>query len=233
MISDSVAEGLSAAALEAKWKSKFRWQERNPFNNRIRRALSWLARAEGERERDDLDAAFIFCWIAFNAVYADDSPETYDLREDEKFADYFSRIAELDANRDVFNAIWREHNRSIRDLLANNFVYKPFWKGIQDWRTRFDDAPNRLEDAITSKQTDTVLDLIFARLYVLRNQLLHGAATWRGETNRDQVEDGAAIMAFLLPHFINLMLDNPGKDWGHPPYSPEWAWERLGIQQKA
>ena len=233
MSSDSIAEGLTAASLETKWKSNFQWQKRNPFNNRIRRALSWLTRAERERERYDLDAAFIFYWIAFNAVYADDSPETYDLREGEKFADYFSRIAEMDANRDVFNAIWNEHNRSIRDLLDNQFVYKPFWMGAYDWRTRFENDANRLEYAIRSKQTDTILDLIFARLYVLRNQLLHGAATWSGETNRDQVEDGAAIMAFLVPHFINLMLDNPDKGWGQPPYSPEWAWQQLGIQQKA
>lgn len=233
MSSDRIAEELTAATLEAKWKTNFLWQKRNPFNNRIRRALSWLARAEREWERYDPDAVFIFYWIAFNAVYADDSPETYDLKEDEKFADYFSRIAELDASRDVFNAIWKEHNQSIRDLLDNQFVYKPFWKSAYDWRTRFENDVNRLEDAITSKQTDAILDLIFARLYVLRNQLLHGAATWRGATNRDQVEDGAAIMAFLLPHFINSMLDNPDKGWGQPPYSPEWAWQRIGTQQKA
>ena len=37
---------------------------------RIHRALSWIGRAE--READDDDAAFIFYWIAFNAVYAED-----------------------------------------------------------------------------------------------------------------------------------------------------------------
>ena len=44
-----------------------------------------------------------------------------------------------------------------------------------------------------------VLELIFDRLYVLQNQILHGGATWSGSVNRDQVRDGAAIMGFLVP----------------------------------
>lgn len=64
-----------------------------------------------------------------------------------------------------------------------------------------------------------ILEELFDRLYVLRNQLLHGGSTWQGSVNRSQVQDGAAIMAFLVPHFINLMLDNPTTDWGIPPYA--------------
>lgn len=36
---------------------------------RVHRALSWLLRAEF---CDDLDRQFLFLWIAFNAVYAQD-----------------------------------------------------------------------------------------------------------------------------------------------------------------
>ena len=64
-----------------------------------------------------------------------------------------------------------------------------------------------------------ILEELFDRLYVLRNQLIHGGATWQGSVNRSQVQDGAAIMAFLVPHFINLMLDNPAAAWGIPPYA--------------
>ena len=30
--------------------------------------------------------------------------------------------------------------------------------------------------------------------------------------------DGAAILAFLMPVFVDLMMDNSGKDWGKPFY---------------
>ena len=59
-----------------------------------------------------------------------------------------------------------------------------------------------------------VLSLVFDRLYVLRNLLVHGGATWNSRVNRDHVRDGAAILAFLMPVFVDVMMDNPDEDWG-------------------
>jgi hypothetical protein len=53
---------------------------------------------------------------------------------------------------------------------------------------------------------------------VLRNQLGHGGATWNGAVNRDQVRDGAALLSWLLPTFIDIMMDNANRDWGKPFY---------------
>ena len=59
---------------------------------------------------------------------------------------------------------------------------------------------------------------LFTRLYTVRNQLLHGCATWNSSVNRSQVETGAAIMAALMPRFIDVMIENPDFDWGTPRY---------------
>jgi hypothetical protein len=32
------------------------------------------------------------------------------------------------------------------------------------------------------------------------------------------VRDGAAILGFLMPVFVDLMMDNPQEDWGRPFY---------------
>ena len=61
--------------------------------------------------------------------------------------------------------------------------------------------------------------ILFDRLYVRRNQIIHGGATWNGSINRDQVRDGARIVEFLVPVFIDVMMDNRGHNWG-PPYYP-------------
>ena len=53
---------------------------------------------------------------------------------------------------------------------------------------------------------------------VLRNQLIHGGATWNSSVNRSQVKDGAALLGVLLPIFIDILMDNPGNDWGRPYY---------------
>jgi len=42
---------------------------------RVHRALSWLNRAEQETE--DIDAKFIFLWVAFNAAYANSTVCTH------------------------------------------------------------------------------------------------------------------------------------------------------------
>ena len=63
-----------------------------------------------------------------------------------------------------------------------------------------------------------MLRKLFERLYVLRNQMVHGGATWGGKVNRKQVTDGSALMKLLLPIFVSLMLDNPDYGWGKPFY---------------
>ncbi len=54
--------------------------------------------------------------------------------------------------------------------------------------------------------------------YVLRNQLIHGGATWNSGTNRDQLRDGAAILRNVVRVMANLMMDAPESDWGVPMY---------------
>ena len=60
--------------------------------------------------------------------------------------------------------------------------------------------------------------MLFDRLHVLKNQLVHGGATWNSSVNRDQVRDGARTLGFLVPIFVDLMMDNQGENWGLPYY---------------
>ena len=70
---------------------------------------------------------------------------------------------------------------------------------------------------------------MFDRLYVLRNQILHGGSTWNGSLNRMQVQAGALIMAFLVPLFVDLMLEHPIADWGSP-YYPQMVAEEPEVE---
>ena len=67
-------------------------------------------------------------------------------------------------------------------------------------------------------RTDAVLSIVFDRLYVLRNQLVHGGATWNSGVNREQVRDGARILMALIPAIIERMLDHPELDLGEIAY---------------
>lgn len=190
---------------------------------RLHRSLSWIERAE--KEAEDVDAAFIFYWISFNAAYARDIPESYETEERALFSDYFDKIVRFDVNGSVYDAIWSRFSGPIRLLLNNRYVFQPFWRHHnqpqthRNWEDLFVRGQKIIGLALVHQDTRVVLNILFDRLYVLRNQLFHGGATWNSGVNRRQVRDGAQIMAFLVPHFIELMMDHPDAGWG-PPYYP-------------
>ena len=189
---------------------------------RVHRSISWLQRAE--RENGDQDAAFIFLWIAFNSAYAEDIPEASPSGERTNFDAFFERILAIDIDHRIYDAIWDRFSRSIRLLLDNQYVFQPFWHfqngidGYEDWEDRFAKSKRRIGLALQNRDTRLILTTLFDRLYVLRNQLVHGGATWNSSVNRSQVRDGAAILGFLLPLFIDLMMDNPSIAFGAPYY---------------
>ena len=74
------------------------------------------------------------------------------------------------------------------------------------------------ELAFQAGDSARVLSFVFDRFYVLRNQLVHGGATWNSDVNRDQVRDGASLLGCLLPIFVDLMMDNPQHEWPMPNY---------------
>ena len=190
---------------------------------RLHRSLSWLERAE---QQTDDDTAFIFYWLAFNALYARERVNNFDLSESERgmFGHYFEKIAKLDKSNLIYDEFWQRFSDSVRNLLGNKFVFQPFWNhynhvpGNEDWEERFEKTKSMSLRALQNEDTEKILQLIFDRLYVLRNQVFHGAATWRSSVNRDQIRDSLNILAFLVPILIDLMMKNPQESWGQPCY---------------
>ena len=101
-------------------------------------------------------------------------------------------------------------------------MFAPFWQyqngveGYDDWVGRLASSQRVINGALAQRDTSRILSVVFDRLYVLRNQLVHGGATWNSGINRSQVRDGAAVLGFLLPVFVDIMMDNPSRSWGKP-----------------
>ncbi len=191
---------------------------------RIHRGLSWLIRAENQDEDDD--AAFIFYWVAFNALYGIQVKDATEMDgERSAFQAFFYKISQLDSEHLIYDELWRQFSDSVRILIQNRYVFQPFWShhhgmtGYEDWELRFEKARELGYRALENGDTVQILSIIFDRLYVLRNQVFHGAATWKSSVNRAQIKDATRILAFLLPLFINLMIKNPQISWGSPGYA--------------
>jgi hypothetical protein len=189
---------------------------------RVHRSLSWLDHAE--RSSADKDAQFISLWIAFNAAYAREFDLNSDLTEHKVFSEFIERLCGLDKAGMLDAIVWTEFAGSIRVLLDNKFVYRPFWGFCEgkvsesDWQDKFAKDKKIVSKALRYKNTALILNIIFSRLYTLRNQILHGGSTWNSRVNRSQLRDGVAILAKVIPSIISIMMDNPGELWGDPCY---------------
>jgi hypothetical protein len=189
---------------------------------RLHRALSWLDRAE--HSQDDQDSEFIFLWISFNAAYANEIISNERFTEREIFGHFFERICEMDPDKKLYDLVWSEFAGSVRVLLANKYVFHPFWDYCnrkiteEEWSERFTRANAAANRALGHRNTQAVLAIIFSRLYTLRNQMIHGGATWNGNVNRNQIRDSVHILRKMIPVLIEIMMNHPDEVWGDPCY---------------
>ena len=208
---------------ERQRKERDGWPE--SLGLRVHRALSWLARAEQLGAQDDLDGQFIFLWIAFNAAYATEIEEKYRESEQQTFRAFLEKLTELDKAHKRFDAlVWTEFPKSIRVLLDNPYVFADFWKAQNGslpeeiWKANFGAANRAAHVALGKQDTVTVLSIVLSRIYTLRNQLIHGGATWGSSVNREQLRDCTNFMGKLTPLVIEVMMDHPETLWGEACY---------------
>lgn len=221
-VMDAITKGtvMDFAALKARQRQE---RDGHPTNLalRVHRALSWLKRAE---KADDADGRFIFLWIAFNAAYATDIDPQYRLNEQEAFKAFLGKLCELDNKKQLGRLVWQNYPQAIRVLLDNPYVFQSYWDYQRgqiteaQWKERFDAGKHRAAKALGSNDTAAVLGIVFNRLYTLRNQLMHGGATWNSSINRDQMRDCVKVLGDLVPVTISIMLDSPDTLWGDAVY---------------
>ena len=192
-----------------------------PFSIRIHRSLSWLDRAE--KEIDDPDAGFIFYWISFNANYSMERENPAEFNETKCFQEFFDLIVRCDTDNEIYNLVWNNFTNEIRAIIENEYIFSVFWKtrtkeNVQTWRQSFEHSKQLVARALSRHDTVLLLQVLFSRLYTLRNQLVHGNATWNGSVNRDQVVNGFRVLSKLQPIFLAIMMANPTKEWGELAY---------------
>lgn len=161
-----------------------------PFRLRMHRALSWLGKAEASL--DDWDSQFIALWIAFNAAYAKEPVQGYAASDRDEFRQFIQTICRLDEEHWIYDLVWHTFSGSFKALLDNRYAFRPFWDyhngyiSESAWQEQFASARKKAHSALANKDTDTILAIVFDRLYTIRNQLVHGGATYASSINRQQ-----------------------------------------------
>lgn len=210
-------------------KFPYNGDEDSHFHLRLRRSVGWLGRAERElyhSDPPDLDMAFTCYWFAFNALYAQ-NPHTSGQGEKASFKAFFETVIGYDdkCKRTILAEIQGNLSKPIRVLMDNVYAFESFWRyyndvpGYANWEVDFEEAKRKVKEALRKQDVYEILSVLFERLYVVRNQIVHGNATWNGGRNIDQLRVGVNIMAFLLPLLMTLVMDNPKMDLGKPYYT--------------
>lgn len=187
---------------------------------RIHRALSWLSRAE--QETDDPDVRFVLQWIALNAAYAREFGR--EETERDRARGFVETLVRLDVKKHLHQALFQQFTGPIRTLIDNKFAFEPFWTAMRThdssgrWEESFANGKKAALAAVMQGDTAKVLGIVFDRLYVLRNQLVHGGATWNSQINRAQIADGATILGSLVPLIIAIMMEHPEQNYGDVLY---------------
>lgn len=206
---------MNYTTLKSKFKErKLYFAENNAI--RIHRAISWLESANIVKE--DADLAFINLWISFNACYAVQIPKDDMLSEKANFRHFLIKLVNLDSENRFYNLLWNQFSGPVRLLINNYYIYKPFWdyqRGeIKDWKKLFESSVSDSLKFLSNQKVVELLEVVLDRLYTLRNQLVHGGATYKSDINRSQVQDGKNILSMLVPLIIDIMIENENADWG-------------------
>lgn len=79
---------------------------------------------------------------------------------------------------------------------------------------RFNASGAALNIALAAKNVPAALTQVFTKLYTLRNQIIHGGATYNSQINREQLKDACYLLSTLISLIIALMMSVLNPLWG-------------------
>ncbi|WP_166831720.1 HEPN domain-containing protein [Thalassoroseus pseudoceratinae] len=194
----------------------------HPTNIRFHRACSWLRRAEQATEESDLDSALLSQWIAFNALYGQwDQAARAPLADRACWEQFVDRILALDGS-DYVPSVLSDNKRLVMSIFDDEFLSRYFWQ--EPSGKRAGQSKKTMYDARTwylQGKWALILDRVLERIYLLRCQLTHGAATFNSSLNRTASRRCSTMMDHLLRAFLLVWINHGvNEDWGVMCYPP-------------
>jgi len=213
---------LTAAELRKRFKAIPQEQRdaNQSFSVRVWRGLSWLERAE---QATDAEGQFISLWIAFNAIYGHMQGDGMNAPDHGSWQAFLAGIVKADGEDRLGQIMWAEQRYILR-LVDNRYLFRPFWLNQTDAGEKLVRSRRNVMVHLQNRSTLGVFQELFERLYVLRLQVFHGAATSGSKLNRSYLKAAASLMSKIIPAMIEIITEaGPETDWGEicfPPVEP-------------
>jgi hypothetical protein len=203
--------------LRRRWKphkeSLLAATDHHPTAVRLHRAFSWLARVEGiGTDGSDNDVVLVCQWIALNALYGRWDPARCEPTPDQTtWRAFLKRVLDLDHGVTLAQVL-QNHKPLVLSILEDEYLSDFFWaeptpiRAGRSRRVKYDARTWYIEG-----RWGLILDRLVDRIYLLRCQLTHGAATYGGRLNRRSLKHCATMLGHLMPALISVIIDH-GRD---------------------
>jgi hypothetical protein len=213
---------LSVRDLRRKWKPHKDRLKSHPTAIRFHRACSWLEKAQQLNAAVDADLVLVNQWIALNALYGRwDANACEPLSDRESLRQFLDRVLQLDKPNNL-GQLLVSHKPLVLSILEDEYLASFFWKAPSPDSKR--QARNHKHKALSlyvEKNWTLLLDRLLERIYLLRCQLIHGAATCGGKLNRTALRRATTALRQLLPALLLVIVDHGAdEDWGLLCYPP-------------
>ncbi len=189
---------------------------------RFHRACSWLQRAETNEDDNDPDSVLVNRWIAFNAMYGQWDENRREPKSDRDcWRLFMDRLLAIDETGHL-QGVLEEYRPLVLKILDDEYLSRYFWEQPTAQQAR--KAKKARFDAPTwyyEKRWSLIVDRLLERIYLLRCQLVHGAATHGSRLNRTALRNCATMMHYLVTAALRTLIDHGAdEDWGPMCYPP-------------
>ncbi len=173
----------------------------------------------------DLDLAILSQWTAFNSLYGQwDEEVRAPVADHVCWQRFIDRMLTLDQGNHVVDALI-DNKPLVMSIFDDEYLSRYFWQEPTDKRagqarkTKYDARTWYLDGNWT-----LILDRLIERIYLLRCQLVHGAATFNSRLNRTATRRCLQMLEHLLGAFLLVWIHyGADEDWGIMCYPPMTA----------
>jgi hypothetical protein len=181
-----------------------------------------MARVEQMTGNTDLDLTLVCRWIAFNALYGQwDHVRKEPKPDSECWRQFLDRLLRLDRGQHL-DRMLTEHKQLVLALFDDAYLSRFFWQEPSADRAKKARQPRyEAHTWYLEQRWASVLDRLVERIYLMRCQLVHGAATFGGKLNRDSLRRSSQMLGHLLNAILlTLIHHGSDEDWGTMCYAP-------------
>ena len=202
--------------------------------DRLQRADSWI-QAASDLQPERMHEAFIFLYIAFNCLYGRRKYEGDEAQIEEDLDAFFSKILAMhrrDAEEGgtILRTALAACHQDGAVLIRDRFLVNRYWRGTQPpamLQTKLNKEALGALEALADGDHREFLSLVFRRISVLRNQVMHGCATYGARSyGRAALAKALRVLRVLIPAFYQLV-----RQYGHDLAWDPIPYPRLGSQQ--